>query len=760
MPKTTGTKHSSSKWRQPAEQLNSAKPEESFAVMPQRPRLAQAILARQIELEAQNKALQEAGKAAETNLAHYRQLFHCSPIAIISLASGGIIRQSNSAAGNLLGVDWPKLAGRNLAGFISNEYHPVNNRFLEQVFTFDGAHTCELILSSGKNPVWVSMTAAAITAEQQTCLISLCDVSTYKAYERALQLEASIYLTLKEAVMVVDENNRIVLVNPAFTRLTGYGADEAIGQTTALLKSGWQDGGLYREIRKRLDAGGNWQGEIWSRRKDGRLYLANVSISTVHDDGGKSIHWVITSSDITEQKRLDKAIKHDSELMRNQANIDPLTGLPNRRLFMDRLQRAVNLSHRSGLKCALMFMDLDHFKEINDTLGHDFGDCLLKEASKRLIACIRKTDTLARLGGDEFTLVMGELNEVNSIDRVAQGFLKTMAAPFQLTDERSPVSVSISIGIALYPDDATTPGELMRRADQAMYAAKEQGRHRFCYFTPALQAGAEHRLFLANDLRGALAENQIWLAYQPIMDLKSGMIKKAEALIRWQHSVRGAVSPDEFIGIAQDTGMMAEIGKWVFHQVAAQVAVWRNTLCPEFQISLNKSPAEFHDHGNKPSEWFEYLHQLGLPGQSIAIEITEALLLDDSAVVAEKLLAFKRAGVQVSLDDFGTGYSSLSLLKKSQIDYLKIDKTNISHLTTDSTEAELCKVIIKMAHILGLQVIAERMETKEQYDLLMAAECDYGQGFFFSEPLSAVEFENLYHSNRLKLMELENQVRS
>ncbi len=475
------------------------------------------------------------------------------------------------------------------------------------------------------------------------------------------------------------------LIEVPFSKLTGYSASQAIGQLTSLLKSDRQEQDFYQVMWTHLNKTGQWQGELWNRRQNGEEYLARLSISTVYGNNGQVIRRVAMSSDITEQRR-------GEEIVRKQANIDPLTGLPNRRLFLDRLQRAINQSHRGQQKLALLFLDLDHFKDINDTLGHDAGDLLLQQTTQRLTACIRETDTLARPGGDEFTLIMGELHEFNSIERVAQAILQAMIAPFQLKEERC--YVSVSIGIALFPDDADSLEDLLKKADQAMYAAKNLGRNRFCYFTPAMQDAAESRLRLTNDLRHALVDNQIWVAYQPIVDLASGEIRKAEALIRWQHPTRGLVSPAEFIPIAEDTGLITELGDWVFHQVANQVSSWRIQHNAHFQISINKSPAQFHNNGDKLSEWFEHLDKLGLPGGCIAVEITEGLLLDASNIVADKLRAFKNAGMQTSLDDFGTGYSSLSYLKKYHIDFLKIDQAFVSNLTAHSTDMALCEAII------------------------------------------------------------------
>ena len=464
---------------------------------------------------------------------------------------------------------------------------------------------------------------------------------------------------------------------------------------------------------------------------------------------GENIKWVAIEANVDSTRLSCLAAVVDitdkiqaREMMHTQANIDSLTKLPNRRMFLDWLGLAIKKSHREGKRLALMFLDLDHFKDINDTLGHDIGDELLKETAHRLQTCIRETDTLARPGGDEFTLIMGDLDDFRSIDRVAQCILNCMATPFQLKDEHC--YVSFSIGIALYPDDAIDTDGLLKKADQAMYAAKQQGRNQFCYFTEAMQQAAMNRMRLINDLHGALAGHQFWMAYQPIVDLATGDINIAEALLRWQHPTLGLISPAEFIPIAEDTGMIIDIGEWVFRQAAGQVEKWRAHGHPLFQISVNKSPVQFNDKRGDPGDWPAYLQGMGLSGSCIVVEITERLLLDVSPIVARKLLAFRDAGIPVALDDFGTGHSSLSFLKEFHIDYLKIDRHFVSNLTEDSTNLALCEAIIVMAHKLGMKVIAEGIETTGQRDLLLKAGCDYGQGFLFSKPVSAEEFEKLF----------------
>jgi diguanylate cyclase (GGDEF)-like protein/PAS domain S-box-containing protein len=684
----------------------------------------------------QNEAFQEARTTTEIKLERYTELFDFAPTAYLTLAADGCIHQANFRSELLLGIERGKIVGRQFTQHVSGEYRQVFKRFLETVFAGGEAQRCEITLQFGNLPVWVSI-EATVDAFRETCFTSVLDISEQKLNEQELQLAATIYLALGEAIMVADGNNQIISVNEAFTQLTGYTNTEAIGQPTSLLKSGRQNTAFYQGMWTLLNTTGHWQGEIWNRRKNGEEFIEWLSISTIYTDTGEVARRVAMFSDIT-----DKKLAQD--IIRKHANYDPLTGLPNRRLFYDRLQQAIKKAKREDQKLAILFLDLDQFKDINDTLGHEVGDRLLTEVSQRLKACIRESDTLARPGGDEFIIILDELDELNSIERVANSILSSLALPFQLKNEIC--YVSLSIGITLFPDDAIVVDELVKKADQAMYAAKRQGGKRFCFFAPTMQAAADSRLRITNDLRKALANQQFWVAYQPIVDLATGDIHKAEALIRWQHPTQGLISPAEFIPIAEDTGMIVEIGEWVFHQAAKQVVKWRNKHHPLFQISVNKSPAQFESQHDNINGWFEHLQHLELPGASITVEITEGLLMDASSIVSEKLLTYRDTGMQVSLDDFGTGYSSMSYLKKFDIDYLKIDQSFVRNVTTDSTDRTLCETMIMMAHKLGMKVIAEGIETAEQRDFLMQAGCDYGQGYLFSRPVRVEEFEMLFQA--------------
>lgn len=455
---------------------------------------------------------------------------------------------------------------------------------------------------------------------------------------------------------------------------------------------------------------------------------------------GRVTRMIGTHTDLSERKLAEETI-------RRQANYDSLTQLPNRRLFRDRLEQTIRLAKRDRSSFALMLIDLDHFKEVNDTMGHDAGDFLLVDAAQRVQHCVRESDTVARMGGDEFVVILPDVNDPDNIERIAQNIISKLASPFVLGEEKA--FISASIGITVYPSDADNMETLLKNADQAMYVAKHLGRNRMSYFTPVLQENAQKRMRLVNDLRDALASNQFRVFYQPIVELATGDIHKAEALIRWQHPTRGMVSPSEFIPLAEETGMIIEIGDWVLRQAMHQVKRLQANHHKGFQISVNKSPVQFHnDKPLKAAEWLAELERNGLQASSLVVEITEGVLLDDDGNVKERLLASRDAGIQVAIDDFGTGYSSLAYLKKFDIDYLKIDQTFVNNLGNQSDDMALCEAIIVMAHKLGLKVIAEGVETEKQRDLLLQAGCDYAQGFLFSKAIPAEELEELLLKNK------------
>ena len=457
-------------------------------------------------------------------------------------------------------------------------------------------------------------------------------------------------------------------------------------------------------------------------------------------NGDGSITWHGFTTDISERKINENMIRQFNEKLERRAHYDALTGLPNRVLFRDRLEQEMKHAQGGGHAMALLFIDLDRFKEVNDLLGHDAGDKLLMGAARRIERCLRPGDTVARLAGDEFTVILTDMAETAHIEQTAQAILDVLRQPFQLGIEQA--YVSASIGVAVYPDDGAEPEELMRHADQAMYRSKGGGRNQLTFFETGMQEAAMRRLKLSSELRRAQADHQFELHFQPIIDITSGGVCKAEALLRWRRPNGTLALPADFVWIAEETGLIHEIGNWVFREAARWSQRWSAMLGKPFQISINKSPVQFQPHA-RSMDWISYLDQAGMPHNSIAVEITEGVLLNLTGDVLERLDELQRGGMEVSIDDFGTGYSSMSYLKRLDIDYLKIDRSFVSEMLHDHTSQTITETIIVMAHKLGLKVIAEGVESAEQRDWLAARHCDYLQGFLFGPPVAPQQFEQL-----------------
>ncbi|MFZ2170319.1 MAG: EAL domain-containing protein [Methylococcaceae bacterium] len=693
-------------------------------------KLLQELQVHQIELESQNEELRRTRAELDNALAQYTTLYDFAPMAYLTLDTESHIVHANHAAARLLDLPRSALYQTRFATLVCPDSRCAFMAFLAKTLKSGQKECDEFTLQLQDRSIIIAIEAST-ESNRQHCLAIVTDITRRKQTERELELAAKVYMAIGDAIMVADPNNRIIAINPAFTKQTGYTEQEAIGQYTNLLKSGRQDQDFYKSLWAALLRTGHWEGELWNKRKNGEHYLEWLRIDTMYDDKSNVRQRVATFSDITKAKQAD-------ELIWKQANFDPLTGLPNRNMFHDRLQLAIKQVQRNGLPMALLFLDLDQFKDVNDTLGHEIGDVLLKQTAQRLSTCVRETDTVARMGGDEFTIILGDLEELRGIDRIARAILQSLSEPFLIDTET--VYLSVSVGITIYPDDTTKIDELLKNADQAMYAAKEAGRNSFRYFTRTMQDTADQRMRIANDLRSALSDRQFLLNFQPIVELASGAIHKAEALIRWNHPQRGLISPAAFITIAEETGIIFELGDWVFKETAQQVKHWRTRFDPQFQVSVNKSPLQFRNR-KCILVWPEHLLEIGLPGEGIVIEITEGLLMDVSSEVSSKLLGYRDAGIEISLDDFGTGYSALSYLHKYHIDYLKIDQSFVRNLASGSNNLALCEAIIAMAHKLGIKVIGEGIETAAERDLLLDAGCDFGQGYLFSRPVTAKEFE-------------------
>ena len=643
---------------------------------------------------------------------------------------------SNDALPQLLGYTLDEFVGSTFEKILSPEHLKIwTERFSKRLE--DGQeppkqYEVKFITKLGSE-IWVELRANRTIYNNRPAILGIIhDASQKKLINEELRIAHAAYLNTSEAMMITDAGNFILAVNPAFSKMSGFSEEEVVGKTPKILSSGSHPIEFYKNMWQTIKRDGSWSGEIRNRRKDGRELLESLTINTILDENGNVYRYIALFSDITERKNFEA-------LIINHANYDQLTQLPNRRLFHDRLGQALKKSKRDNDITALLLIDLDRFKEINDTQGHDVGDILLIEAAKRIKNCVREHDTVARIGGDEFTVILTNLSDISDIGRIAQAIIMCLNVPFLLNKSKS--YVSASIGISLYPEDAHDAVELIKCADQAMYQAKREGRSRFNYFTKEMQVASDSRLKLAIDLSEAMTLRQFEIYYQPIIDLANGKIVKAEALLRWKHPQHDQINPEIFIPIAEEIGLIQEIGEWLFTQTIMQIKKLTEEFRSDFQISINMSPIQFHEEQNEHKGWIKKLNELGLPGSCIVIEITEGLLIRNDEKVRMGLLNFRNAGIQVAIDDFGTGYSALSYLKKFNIDYIKIDQLFIKNLEIGVADLALCEAIVVMAHKLGLKVIAEGIETKQQWDLLYEMGCDYGQGYLFSKPVSAHEIE-------------------
>jgi diguanylate cyclase (GGDEF)-like protein/PAS domain S-box-containing protein len=542
----------------------------------------------------------------------------------------------------------------------------------------------------------------------------------------------------EEAMVVTDSRQVILRVNRAFVHITGYPSAEALGQTPRMLQSGPVDESAYRKIWESVAADKFWQGEVWYRHRSGRAYLVWQSISAVVAPDGHISHYVVAFSDISQRKEAEEQI-------RNLAFFDSLTQLPNRRLLIDRLGLALATAARHHRHGALLFLDLDYFKLLNDTEGHEAGDQLLIEVAQRLRSCIREGDTVARLGGDEFVVMLEDLSEeeaeaATQAEKVAEKILESSAQPFALKGREH--HCTLSIGIGLFNANHQGVEELLRRADVAMYQAKANGRNTFCFFDPQMQEALMARAAMENDLRRVVAQGQLILHYQPQLD-DDFHVTGAEALLRWEHPLRGLVPPAEFIPLAEETGLIIPIGRWVMETACKQLRVWQeNELTKKLMLAVNVSARQFHQP-DFVDQVRQILEDTGADPHRLKLELTESVIIDDIADTIEKMKTLKSLGVGFSMDDFGTGYSSLSYLRRLPLDQLKIDRSFINQLESSTGDAVIVQTIIGMARSLGLDVIAEGVEKEGQRQFLSRNDCPEFQGFLFSQPVPVSVFETM-----------------
>ncbi|RFU47681.1 EAL domain-containing protein [Paraburkholderia sp. DHOC27] len=588
--------------------------------------------------------------------------------------------------------------------------------------------------------VWLSVSWVPINDAKGDCIgfrTSGRDITERKQVEAELRIAAVAFDSL-EPMMITDASATILRVNSAFTECTGYSAEEIVGLTPRVLKSGRHDEAFFREMWESIHRSGGWQGEIWGRRKNGDVYPKWLAISAVMGEDGIVSHYVGTHHDITERKIAEERI-------RELAFYDALTRLPNRTLLLDRLMQAITASARSEACGAVLFIDLDHFKTLNDTLGHDKGDLLLQQVAQRLAASVLESDTVARVGGDEFVVVLGSLNEnhheaARQTEALGEKLLQVLGMPYQLgeLEYRS----TASIGATVFSGHQASMDELLKQADLAMYKSKERGRNAVCFFDPDMQTVVVERAALEAALRHAIEANQFLLHYQPQID--GDRTTGAEALVRWQHPLRGTVAPVDFIPLAEETGLIVALGGWVLEAACAQLAIWATRPdMAELSIAVNVSIQQFRE-ADFVEKVLSVLARTGARPDRLKLELTESVLVDNAQDVARKMAALKAHGVVFSLDDFGTGYSSLSYLKLLPLNQLKIDRSFVRDVLVDPNDAAIARTIVALAQSLGLGVIAEGVETAAQRDFLAAQGCHAYQGYYFCRPLPVEGFETYF----------------
>ncbi len=640
-----------------------------------------------------------------------------------------------------------KLTGHSLEewtsdGFWQARLHPEDYAKVS-AFCSSRAHSQEeeglefRLLKKDGSELWLRQLVSVVEMDSGSCCILrgfLIDITESKQAMEKQRLAELVFDSIHEGIMITDAQNCIEVVNPAFTKITGYSFDDVKGQNPRILSSGLQDTGFYSALWRSLNKHGHWEGELWNRHKDGQMYAQSTSISYVHDEVGSIKRHIAIFGDVTEKKQAEEKIYY-------QANYDSLTELPNRQLFQDRLHSAVASAKRNNTQLALLFIDLDRFKEVNDSAGHEAGDRLLMQVAKRLNECIRETDTLARLGGDEFTVILNNLSSTYDIENIVRAMLELLEQPFSLAGGID-AAISASIGIAIYPADGTDDESLIRHADAAMYRVKETGRNGFEFFTAEMNREAGKRQQFKSAFKDSLEKGEFTVFFQPVWRLSDGKITGVEALSRWQHPEWGMVMPDEFIPVAEESGFIHELSLFVVTEVVKQIKAWDDRAFNEISVAINLSPTQFR----RLDDWLAQMHRVlsehAIAPHRIKLEITETALMGDTLKLMEALSHVQSSGIEISLDDFGTGFSSLSRISGMPLNFIKIDRSFVSQIG----QGGLCNVIeaiISMAHSMDCQVIAEGIETVEQREYLKQLGCDFGQGFLCSRPVPAADLLTL-----------------
>jgi len=652
--------------------------------------------------------------------------------SVITMDLMGYITGWNGGAERLFGYSSAEAIGQNILFVYADEEEADNTD--DPLLSGDREMVVQRRKKSGEI-FWASVTLSVVRNNDgsPSGLIGYVrDITERLSKEESLRLFGRIFENSGEGILVTDAQEKIVAVNEAFSNITGFSSEEVIGETPRILRSGRHDKQFYDEMWQALKERGHWQGELWDRHKDGAIFPKWANLSAVKNEQGTTTHYISTFSDISERVAAEERI-------RQLAFYDTLTGLPNRATLYSLVEQALIIASRQNQSGALMFIDLDRFKYVNDTLGHGAGDELIQRVATRFKTCLRASDVVARLGGDEFVVALVDIAKPGDVAFVAQKILGIFGSPFLIDGHE--ISISASIGISVYPTDGNTVEDLLKHADIAMYRAKEQGRSNFLFYSDDMNVRSLEKLELESSLRRALDRKELLLYYQPQADIHTGEIIGAEVLLRWAHPDLGMVSPIHFIPLAEETGLIVPIGQWVIDQAVAQNKSWEQEGIPVVKLAVNLSAQQFRLPLVDEVSATLTLH--GLAHELLELEITESMVMNNVERVIDMLTDLAQLGMQISLDDFGTGYSSLSYLKRFPIDKLKVDQSFVRGIPSDIDDVSITRAIIALGKSLGLKVIAEGVETKQQLEFLRAEGCDEIQGYLFSRPLPADEFAQM-----------------
>ena len=649
--------------------------------------------------------------------------------AIVTVDFSQRITSWNRAAEQMFGYSAAEMVGNPLTGLIPAwgtsgfpEFDPITH-----------LHYAPPLRTKSGGIIFVHVTASSLkdgSGSDTGTILVLRNVTEEKHAQDQLLLWSQVYQNSGEAIVITDSRNQIVSVNKAFTRITGYEADEVIGHSPQILSSGRHGPEFYQAMWHCISEHNYWKGEIWNRRKDGAVYPEWLTITTLKNSQDQISNYIAIFTDITTFKENEARIQH-------LAHHDILTGLPNRLLLNDRLEQALAHAYRRNNKVGILFIDLDRFKIINDTLGHHIGDLLLKEVAERLKNAVRVDDTVSRQGGDEFILILQDVSHADDVAHIAQKFVDTLSEEYHIENEV--LRVTPSIGISLYPDDGNDIDTLIKSADTAMYHAKDKGRANFQFFTEKLNRDLAETLELEQALRQAVKNSDFMMYFQPLIRLSDDQVIGAEALIRWRHPEKGLIPPDRFIPLAEESNLIEPIGDWVLEQAAMQLATWSKGPYAHLQLSINISTRQL-DNPDFSDRLAAVLERHAVEPGRLKVEITETGIMSDVVRSNQHLVSLAQMNIGIAVDDFGTGYSSLNYLKRLPIDELKIDRSFVRDLTTDYSDERISRAIISLAHNLYMQVVAEGIETAEQAAFLKEMDCDYGQGYYYSKPLPPDEF--------------------